>query len=181
VAKAVKPAPVKPSPQALQPPTPVASTATAKTAKSDPIQSQPVVSQPSQVPQTPPSDETEFRLYERALRTYQAGNYDGALEFLRHFLNQYAQSPLAGNVQYWIGESLYAQQQYKAAIVAFDDVVQKYPNDTKVPAAILNQGLAFAKLRDVRRARFFLQQVQEKYANSLEADQATATLQTLPD
>lgn len=179
VAQAVKPPPVKPAPEDLQPTPSAVSNATAKTAKADPIPSQPATPQPSQVPQTPPSDGTEMQLYERALRAYQVGNYEGALEFLRYFLNQYAQSPLAGNVQYWIGEALFAQREYKAAIAAFDNVVQKYPNDAKVPAAMLNQGLAFAKLQDVQSARFFLQQVQEKYADSLEADQAAATLQQM--
>jgi tol-pal system protein YbgF len=178
VAKAIEPAPVKPSPEAPQPAKPNGSAETAKTVKSDSNPSQPTIPQPSPASQTPP-DETEVHLYERGLRAYQAGDYEGALEFLRHFLKQYAQSPLAGNVQYWIGESLYAQHQYKAAIAAFDHVVQKYPNDTKVPAAMLNQGLAFVKLQDVQRARFFLQQVQEKYADSLEADQAKATLQQM--
>ena len=179
VAKAVEAEPVKPSSEALEPDKPVASAETAKTAKSDSIKSQPATPQPSAASPTPPSDDTDVRLYERGLRAYQVGDYESALEFLRYFLNKHSQSSLAGNVQYWIGESLFAQRQYKAAIVAFDHVVQKYPNDTKVPAAMLNQGLAFAKLRDVPRARFFLQQVQEKYADSLEADQATATLQEM--
>ena len=178
VAKAAEPTPVKPVSEARQPAKPNGSAEPAKTAKSDSNPSQPTIPQPSPASQIPP-DETEVRLYERGLRAYQAGDYKGALEFLRHFLNQYAKSPLAGNVQYWIGESLYAQHQYKAAITAFDHVVQKYPNDTKVPAAMLNQGLAFVKLQDVQRARFFLQQVQEKYADSLEADQAKATLQQM--
>ena len=139
----------------------------------------PAPPQPSQAAPAPPSDGSDVRLYERGLRAYQIGDYESALEFLRHFLKQYTQSPLAGNVQYWIGESLLAQHQYKAAIAAFDHVVQKYPNDTKVPAAMLNQGLAFVQLQDVQRARFFLEQVQKKYADSLEADQAKATLQQI--
>jgi tol-pal system protein YbgF len=178
VAKAVEPAPVKPSSEAPQPVKPDASAETAQTAKSDSNPPQSTIPQPSPAPPSSP-DETEVYLYERGLRAYQAGDYKGAVEFLRHFLKQYAQSPLAGNVQYWIGESLFAQHQYKAAITAFDHVVQKYPNDTKVPAAMLNQGLAFAKLQDVQRARFFLQRVQEKYSDSLEADQAKATLQQM--
>ena len=119
-----------------------------------------------------------MNLYERALRAYLARNYNDALALLRRYQKQYTKSPLAGNVQYWIGEALFAQRQYKEAIAAFNEVVEKYPNDSRVPAAMLNQGLAFAKLQNVPRARFFLQQVQEKYANSLEADEAKATLQT---
>ncbi len=150
-----------------------------------PTQSSPVAKQNSSMQQksAPPklvsTDQNDVRLYEKALRTYQEENYEGALGLLKHFLDQYASSPLAGSVQYWIGESLYAQNRYKAAIMAFNDVVQNYPEDTKVPAAMLNQGLAFAKLRNVNRARALLEQVQEKYANSSEAEEATATLKQL--
>ena len=62
---------------------------------------------------------------------------------------------LWGSAQYWIGDSLYAQKQFEAAIVAFDEVIRKYPEDNKVPAALLKQGYAFAELKDVRNARFF--------------------------
>ena len=130
-------------------------------------------------PKTAAPFDSDVQLYEQALRMYQAENYDDALVLLERFRDQYTESPLAGNVQYWIGESLYAQRRYEAAIAAFDDVVQNYPEDTKVPAAILNQGLAFVKLRNVSRARFFLQQVQEKYADTSEADEATETLKQL--
>ncbi|MEE8291463.1 MAG: tetratricopeptide repeat protein, partial [Candidatus Tectomicrobia bacterium] len=84
-----------------------------------------------------------------------------------------------GHAQYWIGASLYTLKQYEAAIVAFDEVVQKYPQDTKVPAAILKQGFAFAALKEKPNARFFLQQVQQKYPDTPEARQATEKLKQL--
>ena len=62
--------------------------------------------------------------------------------------------------------------------MAFDEVIRKYPEDNKVPAALLKQGYAFAELKDVRNARF-LQQVQQKYPNSPEAQQATEKLKQL--
>jgi len=87
--------------------------------------------------------------------------------------------PQAGNAQYLIGEALYAQRQYKSAIVAFDEVVQKYDSDPKVPAAMLKQGYAFVELRDLRNARFFFQQVQKKYPGSPEAYQAAEKLRQI--
>ena len=186
--KSSQPKPKKsaqPKPQSNLPSTQISNSSTptspplTQTAASDTTASAKPKSPPSTTPQIASSYDSDVRLYEKALRTYQAGNYEGALVLLRHFLNQHAKSALAGNVQYWIGESLYAQRHYKAAIGAFNDVVQHYPDDNKVPAAMLNQGLAFAKLRDVKRARYFLQQVKEKYANSFEADQATETLKEL--
>lgn len=119
------------------------------------------------------------RLYREALKVYQAGGYDGAVELFKQFLYEHGQSPLAADVQYWIGESFYAQRQYEEAVVAFDDVMQKYPSDAKVPAAMFKQALAFAELRDINSARLILQQIREKYANSPEASRATEKLKQL--
>jgi len=44
---------------------------------------------------------------------------------------------------------------------------------------MLKQGYAFAELKDTRNARFFLQQVQKKYPNSSEAQQAAEKLKQL--
>ena len=138
-----------------------------------------VPTQPSTPTPPEPTDDAGDRLYKRALQEYQDGNYEVAIVLFKQFLRQYPQTPLTGHAQYWIGESLYAQKQYEAAIVAFDEVVQKHPNDAKVPAAILKQGFAFSALKDTRNARFFLQQVQKKYPDSPEAQQATEKLQQL--
>jgi tol-pal system protein YbgF len=135
--------------------------------------------QPGTLTPPGPTDDAGDRLYKRALQEYQDGNHEVAIVLFKQFLRQYPQTPLTGHAQYWIGESLYAQKQYEAAIVAFDEVVQKHPNDVKVPAAILKQGFAFSALKDTRNARFFLQQVQKKYPDSPEARQATEKLQQL--
>ena len=118
-------------------------------------------------------------MYKRALKEYQDKNYEAAIVNFKQFLKQSPKSPQAGNAQYLIGESLYAQKQYEAAIVAFDEVVQKHSQDPKVAAAMLKQGYAFAELKDARNARFFLQQVQKKYPNSSEAQQASEKLKQL--
>jgi hypothetical protein len=67
----------------------------------------------------------------------------------------------------------------RAAVAEFDEVVQKYGQDQKVAGAMLRQGHAFAELKDTRNARFFLQQVQKKYPNSPEAQQAAEKLKQL--
>ena len=102
-----------------------------------------------------------------------------AIVLYKQLQRQYPKSSYASQAQYGIGESLYAQKQYEASIVAFDEVIQKYPQNNKTPAAILKQGLAFAELKDQRNARFFLQQLQKKYPNSPEAQQAAEKLKQL--
>jgi tol-pal system protein YbgF len=135
----------------------------------------------SRPPATPSPGEANVadQLYKRALKDYQEKNYEAAVVNFKQYLKQAPKSPQAGNAQYLIGESLYAQKQYEAAIVAFDEVVQKHSQDPKVAAAMLKQGYAFAELKDARNARFFLQQVQKKYPNSAEAQQAAEKLKQL--
>ncbi len=131
-------------------------------------------------PALPPEEDPEaIRLLQRAREDYQQGNYEVAIILFKQYLRQYPQSAQAGDAQYWVGESLYAQKEYNAAIVAFDEVIQQYPQNEMVAAATLKVGLSFANLDDKPNARFFLQQVQEKFANSAEAQLATEKLKQL--
>jgi tol-pal system protein YbgF len=139
----------------------------------------PAASQPLPAAEEPAATEPGAQLYQRALREHRRGNHEAAIIAFKEYLRRYPKSSLAGNAQYWIGESLYAQRQFEAAIVAFDEVVRKYPTDEKVPAALLKQGYAFAELDDTRNARFFLQQVQRRYPQSPEAQRAAERLRQL--
>lgn len=149
----------------VKPPTRTLPTTRPPTNRSEPVAGEP--------------EEAANRLYERAKQEYDARNYEVAAVLFKQFLRDYPQSPLAGNSQYWLGETFYAQRQYEAAIVAFDEVIQKYGDNAKVPASILKQGYAFAELDDSRNARFFLEQVQNRFPNSKEAKRAEAKLKTL--
>ncbi|MGQ4808407.1 Cell division coordinator CpoB [Candidatus Entotheonellaceae bacterium PAL068K] len=166
-----------PSPAATEPSTSARPPAAAKP---------PTSPLPSTLPALRAREVSPERLYKRALQDYQQGHYEVALVLFKQFLRQYSKASLAGNAQYWVGESLYAQKQFEAAIVAFDDLIRQYPRNAKVSAALLKQGYAFAELyrqenkpQDLRNARFFLEQVQKKYPKSPEAQQATEKLQQL--
>jgi tol-pal system protein YbgF len=130
-------------------------------------------------PETRSTRETVPPLYGQAMQAYQQTDYQTAIALLTSFLSQHPPASLAAQAQYWIGESLYAQHRYEAAIVAFDDVVQQYPTHPKAPTALLKQAYAFAELQDQTHAEFFLQQVQKKYPRSSEASQAAARLEQL--
>jgi len=160
--------PPPPPPQPGPPPTPR-------------VAALPPASATSRPPATPSPAEANVadQLYKRALKDYQERNYEAAVVNFKQYLKQSPKSPQAGTAQYLIGDSLYAQKQYEAAIVAFDEVVQKHSRDPKVAAAMLKQGYAFAELKDSRNARFFLQQVQKKYPNTPEAQQAAEKLKQL--
>src|SRR4029077_7410284 len=119
------------------------------------------------------------RDYEAAWRTLDKKDYKAAIARFREFIKKYPKSTLAGNAQYWIGESLYALKEFDQAIIEFDAVRRRYPQGEKVPAALLKQGFAFAELGEKVNARLILQEVVEKYPQSPEAGRAKQRLKSL--
>ena len=69
--------------------------------------------------------------------------------------------------------------QYEQAILAFQDVIKKYPRGNKVPNALLRQALAFYKLKDKTSAKLLLRKVIKKYSKSNEAKIAKNKLKTI--
>jgi tol-pal system protein YbgF len=119
------------------------------------------------------------RDYEAAWRTLDKKDYKAAIGRFREFIKKYPKSTLAGNAQYWIGESHYALKEFDQAIIEFDAVRRRYPQGEKVPAALLKQGFAFAELGEKINARLILQEVVEKYPQSPEAGRAKQRLKSL--
>ena len=116
------------------------------------------------------------RLYDTAYLDLNRGNYSLSMQGFREFLRQSPESDLGDNAQYWIGECLYAQRQYREAIEEFLEVRERYPRGDKVPAALLKIGYSFLQLEDRASARRYLNLVIEKFPNSDEAGLARAKL-----
>ena len=51
------------------------------------------------------------------------------------------------NIQYWIGEVHYAQQNFEKAIIAFGEGLKNYPESIKGPDNLLKLGLSFSNLK----------------------------------
>ncbi|MBV8518478.1 MAG: tol-pal system protein YbgF [Acidobacteria bacterium] len=128
-------------------------------------------------PVTPAAD--PMQTYQAAYRDYQRGNYDLAIEGFRDFLAANANSELADNASYWIGESLYSQKKYQEAIEQFDSVVNKYPRSDKVPGALLKKGYAYIALGQKAQGIVQLQYVVHEHPKSQEAPLARQKLKAL--
>ncbi len=66
--------------------------------------------------------EGEMAAYEDALHTFNARQYDQAIEKLQGILDSNPSERLADNCHYWIGESNFAKRQYSQAIRSFEKV-----------------------------------------------------------
>ena len=128
-------------------------------------------------PSTPSGD--PMQLYQAAYRDYQRGNFDLAIEGFRDFLAENANSDLADNASYWVGESLFSQKKYREAIEQFDSVVTKYPRSDKVPGALLKKGYAYINIGERAQGIVQLQYVLHEHPKSQEASLARQRLRQL--
>ena len=104
--------------------------------------------------------------YDYAFGLLRQNEYDKAEQALSSFIKQHGDSPLAGNAQYWLGETYYARGKYKEAAVAFAEGVQKFPKSGKGPDNLLKLGMSLAQLNQVRDACVALGQLGTQYPDA---------------
>ncbi|MBI4461818.1 MAG: tol-pal system protein YbgF [Acidobacteria bacterium] len=123
-----------------------------------------------------PSAET---LYAAALRDFTTGKYDLARQQFGDYLKYYGETPLAGNAQFYIGETYYQQKDYRQAIAEYDRVLNNHPKSYKVAAAQLKKGYALMELNDREAGIRALRVLIREHPNSEEARLAQRRLERL--
>ncbi len=118
-------------------------------------------------------------LYVKALDTFKAGDTPAARDIFTRFIEQNPQHELVANAHYWIGETHYSEKSYEPAILAFQEVIEKYPRKEKVPAAMLKQAMAFNALGDKKSARYVLKKLTTSFPKSDESKKAKEMLREI--
>jgi TolA-binding protein len=80
---------------------------------------------------------------------------------------------------YWIGECSFSEGSYKAAIDAFDAMLEKYPKSDKAAAANLKKALAFVQSNQIGQGIEQLRFVTSNYPGTDEARIAADRLEAL--
>jgi tol-pal system protein YbgF len=86
------------------------------------------------------------QLYEQAYGFLLQRDYGAAEATFEEFLKRHGNDPLAGNAQYWLGESLYVRGQYRAAAGAFLKGYQTYARSPKAPESLLKLAMSLQRL-----------------------------------
>ena len=98
-------------------------------------------------PGSPAEAETNPKqLYETAYGYLLQRDYGAAEAAFEEFLRRHPNDPLAGNAQYWLGESLYVRGQYRAAAGAFLKGYQTYNRSAKAPESLLKLAMSLQRL-----------------------------------
>jgi tol-pal system protein YbgF len=97
-------------------------------------------------PQTGASDASAKQMYETAYGFLLNQDYASAEAGFDEFLRRFPNDALAGNAQYWLGESFFVRGQFKAAASAFLKGYQTYGRSSKAPDSLLKLAMSLDRL-----------------------------------
>ncbi|RMD93897.1 MAG: tetratricopeptide repeat protein [Calditrichaeota bacterium] len=103
--------------------------------------------------------------YETALNKFYSRRYQEAITIFQNILARYPRHSLASNCQYWIGESYFAENNFRAAIEAFQKVLA-YDRSLKKDDALFMMGQAYMKMGQKELAKDAFNQLLTQFPNS---------------
>ncbi len=109
------------------------------------------------------------KLYEQAYESYASKRYGEAEQAFKSFLAQYGSNELAGNAQYWLGETYLAQGDYKNAANEFLKGYQNYKKGRKAPDSLIGLATTLSKLGQKDQACAAFDQVSRAFPSAKEA------------
>jgi tol-pal system protein YbgF len=118
-------------------------------------------------------------LYNNALRDYNGGKNDLALQEFSDYIKFYPNTDYAGNSYFYLGELQFKQGNYQQAVQSYDQVLQNFPSGNKAAAAQLRKGFALLELGKQDDGVAELRHLIQRYPRSTEAVQARERLRKL--
>jgi tol-pal system protein YbgF len=112
--------------------------------------------------------------YEYARGLLKQGRYGDARSAFEEFLKVHPNDTLSGNAQYWLGETYYAQGQYKNAADAFLNGYTTYKASQKAPDSLLKLGMTMIVLGQKDAACSVFGELGNKFPNASPAIVARA-------
>lgn len=111
-------------------------------------------------------DATAKAHYERAYSFLLQQDYTAAQASFEDFLARYPSEQLAGNAQYWLGETLFVRARYKPAAEAFLKGYQTYAGSPKAPDSLLKLAMSLNRLGQKDAACGSFTELDRRYPNA---------------
>jgi len=108
-------------------------------------------------------DASPEKQYEFAVSFIKVGDYETAELALREFVDNNSKHKLAGNAQYWYGETFRVRQLYQDAATAYLDGYQKYPKSKKAPVNLLKLGVMLVQIGEKEQGCSMILGVKDQY------------------
>jgi tol-pal system protein YbgF len=121
----------------------------------------------------------EKEAYDAALKAFQDGNLKRADTGFQSFVKKYPNSPYWPLAQFWLGNSEYAQKDYKSAITTLQAMVKRYPLHGRVPDALLTLANSQIEAGQKPAGKKTLENLIAKHPDTEAADLAKQALKRL--
>jgi len=108
-------------------------------------------------------DSSPEKQYEFAVSFIKVGDYETAELALREFVDIHPEHKLAGNAQYWYGETFRVRQLYQDAATAYLNGYQKYPKSSKAPVNLLKLGVMLVQIGEKEQGCSMILGVKDQY------------------
>jgi tol-pal system protein YbgF len=101
--------------------------------------------------------------YNHAFGLLKQANYPAAEAALKAFVEAHPKDQMAGNAQYWLGETFYTRGRYMEAATAFAEGYKRYPKSPKAPDGLLKLGMSLARANQKQNACVALAQLDHDF------------------
>ena len=112
------------------------------------------------------SKESVDSLYKKGLEALKSNDTASAAQNFQLILENYPSDKLAGNAQYWLGETYYKDQNYAKAAVAFGKGYEKYKDGNKGADSLYKLGLSMSQLNKKAEACAALKALPTEFAKA---------------
>jgi len=119
-------------------------------------------------------------LYKTAYADYMTGKYPLAASEFNNLITTYSDDNLAGNAYFYLGEIDMKGQKLTSAVKNYDLVLERYPDNAKIPSAHLHKGEALIAMKNTDAGTRELHTLIQRFPNSPEAAQARTKLAAIP-
>lgn len=117
----------------------------------------------------PPAVDGDLTAYRAGLAHLTARRYEAAVASISAFLRDNPGSPRADDAMYFRATANYAMRRYREALIDYERVLRIAPTGDRAADALLHSALCHRRLGDDRRAMALLEQLRQRYPDSVAA------------
>jgi len=125
------------------------------------------------------ADPQESQTFEAALAVFRKGDFPAAQTAFADFIKRYPQSGFRPTALFWLGNSQYANRDYRGAIANFRELLATAPDHPRAPESLLSIANCQIELKDNAAARRTLDDLVKAYPQSEAASAARERLARL--
>lgn len=113
--------------------------------------------------------------YNYAFGLLRSQDYPAAESAFSQFVQKHPQDELAGNAQYWLGETFFVRNDYNSAAAAFAKGYQAYPKSPKAQDNLLKLGVSLGNVGKKQEACFAFAKLEKDFPSLAPANKERAT------